>query len=1061
MRPIHRSTIFLIVLLFSQISLSFSQKGAGSQVYSDNWTKAHNLFERKDFGGARYCFKQVAEHENGFSDRKTEAEFYLAYCAIELSRPEAEKEMITFLDKHPGSIFIYQAYFQLARQKYRDEDYKEALAWFEKSDAHQIDKKQADEFLFKKGYAYFMTEDFESAGKYFYDLIDKDGAYQLSANYYYAHIAYEKANYQTALNAFTKLEGDEKYASLVPYYISQIYFLQEKYSKLISYAPPFLEKAEVDRVPEIAKMIGLAYYNLKKHAEAIPYLVQAEDILVRKEQFALAYSYYQQNDYQKAGEMFRNVGGEADDILQLATYNLADCYLKTGNKKEAQQAFERASQMDFDGDIKKSALFNFAKITYELSCSSLNETIEAFDAYLNLYPDSEENDEAYDFLVNVYMTTKNYKQALASMDKIRHKSSRVEEAYQRVSYFHALELFQQSLFSESLQYLEKSLAYSRYNRNIAAECLYWKAEAYYRTEDFMAAILNYQKFIKTPGVGNSKYFANVHYNLGYSEFELDAYTKAVKWFRKYEQICNGKASAYLSDAQNRIGDCYFLDRNYQRSAEYYGKAVAANNWATDYAVYHQALSLGLLGKLKAKIKLLSRFSRNYSDSDYMDDALYELAKARIKVGNEKAAVGIYTDLISNYPQSSYASKALLQLGLLNYNQKDYDKAISNFKQVLLDYSGSNEAKSAMIGMKNIYIDMNNVKAYFAFVESLGKGIVVNASEKDSLTYLSAERLYMDGQNEESTLAFKEYLQDFPRGMFRLNAEYYKGEAAFNRGDFQEAFLSFEKVLARADNLFTEKALLGASQIQFKQKDYLRARQYFQALLLKSNIAENKQTAQWGLFRCHYQLKAYSDLLTASEKLILFGKISGEQMREIRYKRSKAHLALSQNRKAKADLMALAKEVQSIEGAESRFLLADLYYRLNEFDKAEKQVNEFIDMNSPHHYWLGKSFILLSEIYLKKDDVFQARYTLQSIVDNYGVKDDGILESAKAKLALILDKEKQNAAPAKTELNTDSIKGAVADKQKDLIKTVSKSKSDSLSFNDAKAMLHEMVGEQED
>jgi len=1061
MRPRFLFSIFFFLLLISQVKVSFSQQGAASQVYSDNWDKGHELLDRNDFGGARFCFQQVVEQEKGFSDRKTAAEFYLAYCAIELSRPEAEKEMIGFLDRHPGSSFVHQAFFQLGRQKFRDKKYKQALGWFERTDTYQINKNQEDEFLFKKAYSYFMTEDIESAGKYFYDLIDKAGKYKLSANYYYAHIAYEKGNYQTALNAFTQLGNDDHYSPLIPYYITQIYYFQEKYDKLIAYAPKFLEKAKIDRVSEIAKMIGLAYYNQKKYAGAIPYLTQARDNLIREERFALAFSYYQQKGYEKAAEFFRQVKGKEDAMLQITSYNLADCYLNLGDKKEAKLAFEKASQMDFDGDIKKSALFNYAKITYELSYSSVKETINAFDDYLDLYPDSEENDEAYDFLVNVYMTTKNYNQALVSMDKIRRKSPRVEEAYQRVSYFYALELFKQSLYAESLDYLNKSLEYSLYNRNIAAECLYWKAEAFYRAKKFDAAIQTYQEFIKTPGVGNSKYFSSAYYNLGYSEFEMDRYVESVRWFRKYEKIKEGESSAYLTDAQNRIGDCYFLDRNYERAAKYYGKAASANNWATDYAVYQQALSLGLMGQLDFKIDLLSNFSREYPDSEYIDDALYELAKAKIKVGDEDSAQAIYADLISNYSQSGYSAKALLQLGQLNYNQKAYQKAIRNFKQVLLDYSGSNEAKSAMIGVKNVYIDMNNVKAYFVFVESLGEGAAVKTSEKDSLTYLSAERMYMDGQNKKSTLAFSEYLKEFPQGMFRLNAEYYKGESAFNRGDFQDASVSFERVLAESDNLFTEKALLGASQIYFNQKDYLKAKKYYQLLLVKSEIPENKRTAQWGLFRCFYQLSEYSRLVSASENLLASNQIQENSKREILYKRSKSYLALNQDNKAQADLIVLAKEVQSKEGAEARFLLADLHFRLQEFDKAEERVNEFIEMNSPHHYWLGKSFILLSDIFIKKEDVFQAQYTLQSVVDNYAVKGDGILEAAKAKLALILDKEKQKDKAQKGGSKPVSVEGADVNLNKEVLKSTKKTKTDSLKLNDAKAMLQEMVGELDD
>tara|TARA_R110001583_G_scaffold24456_5_gene89178 strand:+ start:4203 stop:7376 length:3174 start_codon:yes stop_codon:yes gene_type:complete len=1044
------SIVFILILSFPYKS-SQAQNNVSGQGYSDNWTKGHELFKRKDFGGARYCFQLVAEEEKEFSDRKIGAEFYLAYCAIELSRPEAEKKMLNFLDRYPGNSHVHDAYFQLARQKYKQEKYKKAIGWLDRTDAYQVEKDHEDEFLFIKGYSYFKTDDLDQAGKYFFDLIDKKGEYQLSANYYYAHIAYEKGNYQTALNAFDMLGDDSKYSPLIPYYITQIYYLQGKYDKLLEYAPELLEEDGVERVSEISKMIGLAYYNQKDYSSAIPYLNRDKDDLNRDETFALAFSYYQEEDYKNASQLYPKVKAEDDAISQISNYNLADCFLKLAEKGKAKKAFEKAAGIDADESIKKSALFNFAKISYELSFTEVNETISAFDEYLALYPDSDENDEAYDFLVSVYMSTKSYKQALLSMDKILRKSPRIEEAYQRVAYFYALELFKNSQYEESLQYLNKSLVYKIYDRDIAADCLYWKAEAYYRADDFIVAIKNYQEFIQTPGVGNSKYFNNAYYNLGYCEFELDSYSKAIKWFRKYEQLKDGETSEYLTDVQNRIGDCYFLDRNYEKASEYYSKAAAANNWSTDYAVYQNALSKGLIGRVNKKITLLKNFSKKFPESDYKDDAAFELAKARIKNGNESEALLIYNNLISEYPQSEYVVKTLLQLGQLNYNKKNYTEAIKNYKQVILEYSDSSESKSALMGMKNVYIDTNDVQAYFSFAESLGAGNAVESSEKDSLTYLSAERLYMDGQNEKSTKAFVEYLENFPHGMFRINAAYYQGESAFNREDYPVALNAFKIVLEKEDNLFTEKALLGVSQIYFKDEDYAKAKENFHLLKLKAEIEENKLTADWGLFRCYYELKNHSDLIKGSKVLLLSPETGERDKKEILYKRTKAYLALKNDALAKMDLKVLAKEVQSVEGAESRFLLADLLYRTQDVNGAEKVVNEFIEMNSPHHYWLGKSFILLSDIFVDKKDLFQARYTLKSVIDNYAIKDDGIIKAAKAKLEPILDDEIEK----ESDLDNKETKTI----QKEL-KSKKHVKADSLSTNDAKSMLNEMVGELE-
>ena len=78
-------------------------------------------------------------------------------------------------------------------------------------------------------------------------------------------------------------------------------------------------------------------------------------------------------------------------------------------------------------------------------------------------------------------------------------------------------------------------------------------------------------------------------------------------------------------------------------------------------------------------------------------------------------------------------------------------------------------------------------------------------------------------------------------------------------------------------------------------------------------------------------------------------------------------------------------------------------------------------------WLGKAFILLSDIYLKKSDTFQAKANLQSLIDNYGVSDDGIIEEATAKLDSIITEENKQFKPAQEQPKTE-IKPVVAPAQ---------------------------------
>jgi TolA-binding protein len=652
------------------------------------------------------------------------------------------------------------------------------------------------------------------------------------------------------------------------------------------------------------------------------------------------------------------------------------------------------------------------------------------------------------------MTTKNYSDALVSMDKIKNKTPEIERAYQRVSYLRGLELMKQLKYEEAIQAFDLSWKYRMYNSEISADRLYWKAEANYRLGKLDESITQFKTFLVSPGAGTSEYFQQAYYNIGYANFDQDKYDEASDWFRKYVNQANNK-DQFVSDAYNRIGDCFFLSREYSKASEFYAKAISSKSWDADYALFQQAFCMGLLNQSNEKVSLLKQLTTNFPKSDYTDDALYELANANVKLNNQRKAVELYKELANNHSNSSYAAKSLVQLGLMNYNLKEYNDAISYYKKVINLYPRSEESKSALIGLKNIYVDLNRVDEYFDFAESAGNGSFMRSSEKDSLSYISAERMYMSGETQKGVKAFDMYLANYPNGMFRLNAQYYKADADLNQQNFDAALYGFEQVVNQPDNLFTEKALLAASQLNFRLKNYSKSKEQYKRLLNIAEITENINVAKVGYMRSVFNLSEYENSILASNEVIEMPKIQEEMIREARYKRAISYLRLTKKNEALKDFKLLANEVQSIEGAEAKFRIAEIYYSQKNFDESENEINDFIEMNSPHHYWLAESFLLLSDVFIKKNDEFQARYTLQSILDNYGRNDDGIVERAKQKLDSLIQSERTTASNKTDKDIKLQFEGTDSIQNKKLFdeNTV---KSDSLGMDEERMMLQEML-----
>jgi predicted Zn-dependent protease len=134
------------------------------------------------------------------------------------------------------------------------------------------------------------------------------------------------------------------------------------------------------------------------------------------------------------------------------------------------------------------------------------------------------------------------------------------------------------------------------------------------------------------------------------------------------------------------------------------------------------------------------------------------------------------------------------------------------------------------------------------------------------------------------------------------------------------------------------------------------------------------------------------------------KIPPELDRESSYKSAKAYVELNDPAKALPLWRKLSADSKSLEGAEAKYMVCEYYFDNNKLKEAENEVNDFIEKNTPHQYWLAKSFILLAHVYEKQNDLFQATNTLKSIIDNYENKGDGILDEANQYLKTLEAKE---------------------------------------------------------
>lgn len=1005
----HRKVYFIILFCVGFGLSLWSQKPYPLETPEAEYQRAMELFYKQKYAPAQTLFLDFIEKYPDFNtELKVNASYYSALCSVYLFNDDAAYRINQFIATYPQSMKARDAVWTMARFLYQTKKYRKAIPYFERTDRNMLSKQEQAEYYFKKGYCYFISRKYDKASAAFFEIKDIQNDYSGPAVYYYGYIAYSSGNFETALTSFRRLKNDETFKEIVPYYILQILYKQKKYDEIIATGPALLESSIPSRSGEIARFIGDSYYQTGDYEKAKPYLemfVEKTKNLDREGKYEIGFMYYKLQDYAKAIPYFEGVKGRKDPLAQNGYYLLADCFLKTGDKGKAGMAFQSAAGMDFDPEISEDALFNAAKISYELSFSPFNETIRNFEKFIELYPYSERVDEAYNFLVMAYLNAKNYRLALESIKKIQNKTPRIKEAYQRVAFYRGLELYSNFKYEEAIDMFDVAIQQGEFDRSLIARCFYWKGESNYRLRNFKEAVSNYKEFLLSPGSFSLDEYNLAHYNLAYCYFDMKQYAEASRWFRKYTGFKSGGNAKLLADAYNRLGDCAFVASDYPLSVTYYEKSIGLSQYQPDYALFQSSFAQGLQKKYGRKISGLTQLMQKYPSSSYLDNALFERGRSYVSLGKSDLALADFYAILEKFPGSVYYSKALLEIGLVYYNQNNNQEAIKAYKKVIDKFPNTSDSRSALAGLRTVYVDMNEVDAYFSYVRSLGSFANVSISEQDSLTYISAENIFMAGNCERAIKDMSNYLEKFPQGSFVLNAHFYRAECLFSSGEKQKSLDDYLFVIKHPANDFTEPALQAASSIYYENKAYADALESYNHLKMVATLPSNKQIAQLGQFRCLYELNDFPGVIKVGPAVLETAELSEEQAREIYYKLGKANYAMGEMDEALRNFRKVAIEIKTREGAESKYRVAEIYFNKGQTEKAAAAVKEFIDENTPHAYWMGKIFLLSADISIKSGDTFQARYTLQSLIDYYETEDDGIKEAARQKLEQLDKSEK--------------------------------------------------------
>ncbi|WP_339865168.1 tetratricopeptide repeat protein [uncultured Algoriphagus sp.] len=974
------------LVLLASLGLSLEAYSQSSLYQTSPQQKLdHNLelFDKQLFSASIYDNTRLLAKPINSGQAKA-AELNRAMSALQIESPDGAGLMKQYIYDHGNDPSVTTAGLYLGDHFFFKRNFAEAVDSYQLVDAEKLPVEQQAEVLFKQGYSHFQLNQYTEAAPFF----DKGKALNQQASfdsyYYSGFIAMENGNTAKAIADLQTASQSPYYANKVPYLLAALYYKQGSYDQLISYAEPKLTNGQnLEKKDLIYLYLAEAYYakkNFPKAANNYDAFINSRpsEELGRNEIYKAGISQFEIKNYQRATDYLKVSASSTDEIGQASSYYLAHSYLKLENYQFASTSFQSAAKSDFNPAIKEESIFNYAKVN--LQKGSFQDAITALDEYVENYPSGKYRAEAENLLSEALVNTNDYLRAIDQMDRITNKSPRIQEAYQKVAFYQAMVYYRDQKWNPALAYLDKSLKFP-VDKNLVLDSHFWKGEINSAANNLPQAIKSYESVLANRPSGANGTVAKTYYGLGYAYFNSQQYPKAEDQFRKFtenRQIIANKQQ--YDDAVLRLGDCYYVQKRFGEAASTFQRAINEGNSGVDYAYYRLAVVQNFQSRNQEALGQLDVLILRYPNSLYLEDALYQRGQIYMEETSYQAASVSFSDLLSSKPNSPFVPYALEGRAVANFSLQNYDQTIKDYSTILNDHPNAQNAETALKGLQET-LALQGRSGEFSDYLTKYKGSNPSSGSVQSLEFEAAKGAFFDKNYTQAIRSLENYLKSYPQSAQRADALYFLGDSYLQVGDTERALAQFKTLEREPASPQRIRAMQKIGVIELERGNFAQAIPYLETSVQNARSKPEEAEAVQGLMIANFETRKYQQAITQAERLATLDGVIPETSPKALLIKAKSQIGLNQKPQAELTLTALVADYKTEQGAEGLYLLA-----LASQEKGEiQQSNELIfDQSGPfvnYDYWYGRIFLLLADNYLKSGEEFQAKATLESIVEN--------------------------------------------------------------------------------
>lgn len=973
---------FCSLFVFSQQTI---YQETGESLYED----ALSLYQSNNYIVALEKLESYLDQNGAL---KNEAIYYRAMCLLKSGDIRGERELESFVQSNQNHPLASSAYFYLGNFYFTKGDLKKARKSYETTDISSLSNVEKSEMFFRLGYCQFQNKEHDKAATSFRNSIASGKQYEVPASYYLGYIHFQENEFPEALNYLLKVGDNNEFKQPAAQLIANIYFKRKDEQKLVSFTNENYGSADKDTQRLFNRLLGELFFELKKYQQSVRYLQlhldQANNKMNEEGYYKLAFSYYMIKDDQQAITYFQKAGLGSGPMSQISSYYLGQLYLRNNNPEFAIRSFEKALSGSNE-EIKLESAFLVGKINFQQA--QFSESIRSLQQFLKQYPNNKFKNEANQLLANAFLKTSNYDQAIAYLESVPNRGYDLNKAYQNATFHKGQLVFNDSRFSEAITYFKKTVS-APIDKEINGKAHYLLGECYSLVENYPQAIIAFEQ-CKRVSARSDIWNINSDYGLAYIYYNLKEFRRARDYFSSFTNR-SGKYHDFYQDGMMRLADCHYVLKNYSQAIQQYEFLTREPSVPKDYIYFQLGLTYQLNNQPQKAINSFEVVVNSEFPSTYKDNALFQMGISYLEASQYKNAITYFDRFERDMSTSGLMPYVRSKRALCYFNLNQLEYAANDYRAILENNITHPAANDALLGLQELRKKGLNIPAFERYMNAYQQANPDDGS-LEVISFESAKTYYYNQEYANAVEALKAFKEKYPKSSFLEDVSYFLGDSYYRMEDWVKAVEVFTQIIKNTTSNYLSRVLDKRGRALIRLKEYQQAIYNYNQLAAFGLNRKDQYLADEGKMISHFHLANSDSAIHYSRKIIdsEWKPVGAEAQAQLI--QGKVYLTNKQYDKAMTSFQQVMSENKSETAAEAKYNQAYIQHLNGNYKSSVETLFDLNEEYASYDYWIGKSFILIADNYMKMNELFQAQATLNSIIEKSPIK--SIVEEAKKKL----------------------------------------------------------------